>query len=62
MVTAVKRRAVERMKNKMSSFIFATVCTVVECWIGLVEERRLGLGFMKKDRNGAKLVIMLLRL
>jgi hypothetical protein len=33
------------------------VCTVVECWIGLVEERRLGLGFMEKDRSGAYLGI-----
>jgi len=43
-ITAVKRRAVERMKNKMSSFIFAAVrfvcvyCCGVLDWFGGGEE------------------------
>jgi hypothetical protein len=56
MITAVKRRAVERMENKMSSVIFCccvrlvcVYCCRVLDWLGGGEET--GLGFMKKKKR-----------
>jgi hypothetical protein len=49
MITAVKRKAVERMRNKMSSFIFAAVrlacvyCCGVLDWFGGGEETWTGI-------------------